>query len=170
MISPLLPQDDMLRTWGPFTLYKNANTTNQLFRLAQHSLKKLLDTKKIHFLDEWSGDSKYRNSSMSGILTNHQDDIRVYHDGLPIVWDGACKEREENCAECVLDLSPNAVSRLSARVNCKHDECQMEEVLLCHYQMSKTILEESLNANGTSLKLINDGRFRASRSSGFSSF
>jgi hypothetical protein len=167
VISPLLPQDDMLRTWGPFTLYKNANTTNQLFRLAQHSLKNLLDTNRIHFLDEWAGVSKYRNSSMSGILTNHQDDIQMYHEGLPIVWDGECKENEENCAECILDLSPNAASRLSARVYCNHVGCQMEEVLLCHYQMSKTILEESLIANVTSLKLINDGRFRASRSSGF---
>ena len=171
VISPLPSQDNMLRTWGPFTLYKNTNTTNQLFRLAQHSLKKLLDTKKIHFLDEWSGHhAKFLNSSMSGILTNNQDDIRVYHEGLPFVWDGACTEREENCAECLLDLSPNAVPRLSTRVNCTHDECQMDEVLLCHYQMSKRVLEESLSVNGTSSKLINEGRFRATRSFGFSPF
>jgi hypothetical protein len=157
----------MLQTWGPFTLYKNANMTNQLFCLAQHSLKNLLDTNRIHLLDEWVHVSKYWNSSMSGILMNHQDEIQMYHEGLPIVWDGECKENKENCTECILDLSPNAAPCLSARVRCNHDGCQMEEVLLCHYQMSKTILEESLIANDTSLKLINDCQFCASRSSGF---
>jgi hypothetical protein len=43
---------------------------------------------------------------MPGILTNHQDDIQLYHKGLPLVWDGECKDNEENCAECILDLSP----------------------------------------------------------------
>jgi hypothetical protein len=56
MISPILPQDGMLQTWGPFTLYKNTNTTNQLFHLTQHSLRKLLDTNRLHFLDEWAAD------------------------------------------------------------------------------------------------------------------
>jgi hypothetical protein len=57
---------------------------------------------------------------------------------------------------------PNADSRLSTPVNCNHDGCKMEEVLLCHYQMFKLILEESLSANGTSSRLINDGAFFAS--------
>jgi len=174
VISPLTPQDGLFRTWGAFTLYRNANATNQLFRLAPHPLKELLDTRMIFYLDEWGGTAQakymYRNSTMSGILTSQQLGIRVYHGGLPFVWDGICEKEKEHCAECTLDLSPNATHQLTTtRANCTAKaECQQEEVLLCHYQFSKRTLEASLKGDDEKTsRLINDGRLRASYSEGF---
>ena len=181
LIPGIPPKGKWIMSWGPFTLYRNTKVTNELFRLASHSFKELYDKKDPLYIDEWGdtfpGRSTYWNSTMSGILTNHYErlGIRVWRNGFPLVWDGSCKRREERCAECTLDLYPNAHERLttrSARENCTLDqECQQEQVLLCHYQRSKHRLEASLGTNSQkTMELIKDGRLRVSYMEGFSSF
>lgn len=82
---------------------------------------------------------------MSGILTGHKE-IKMLQGGIPVVWDGLCEKGQEHCTECALDLTPNGEQRLMTTVNCTDtvSECQHEEVLLCHYQKSKSALKKSL--------------------------
>jgi hypothetical protein len=169
-----------VKNWGPFTLYRNSKVTNSLFLLAADPLIDLYDTKGPLFIDEWGGgrifpnDSRRWNSSMSGILTNHAEQlgIRVFRKGFPIVWDGACGRQEQRCAECTLDLSTQAPQRLTTRIakeNCTlEQECRQEEVLLCHYQKSKKTLEASLRTDANrSVSLLKEGRLRANYLEGF---
>jgi hypothetical protein len=181
VISPLPPQDGMLRTWGPFTLYKNSNTTNQLFRLASDPVETLVKDPRLLVLDEGGrvgrrlGKSPWWNSSMSGILTNHYKrlGLRVWNQGIPIVWDGECGKEEEHCAECTLSLPSDMKLRQSlttkSDLNCisVEDERCFQEVLLCHYQMGKINLQNSTTRGNMVLHLMNDGILKASSLEGF---
>jgi hypothetical protein len=149
----------IVKNWGPFTLYRNYNKTNDLFLQATSPLRELYDTQEPRYLDEWGekypGKSPYWSSTMSGIMTNNHKrmGIRVWTGSFPLVWDGSCKRGEKRCAECTLDMSPQAQIRLTNRVahpNCTlEEECsKQEEVLLCHYQRSKKMLEASLKHAG----------------------
>ena len=93
VITPFVQENKMIKTWGPFTLYRNANVTNQLFLHASLPWTQLFGGRRLLVLDEWGrgskvlGKSPYWNSSMSGILTNHHKrlGIRVWSSDLPTV-------------------------------------------------------------------------------------
>jgi len=180
VISPLTPENGMHRTWGPFMLYRNANVTNQLFRLASHPLKELVDKSELLVLDEGGrlgrrpGKSPFWNSSISGIVNNYKErlGLRVWREGLLCKWDGLCGKDEEHCAECTLTLPTHAERQtLTAKfdLNCiAEDEKCYQEVLLCHYQYGKSNLEKSLQGQGDKvMRLINDGQLKASYLEGF---
>lgn len=86
--SDIITAYEHLATYGPLTLYRNANVTNELFRLAEKPLEELYATPKPLHLDEWGagfpkmyGKLEFFNSSMSGIIQRHRE-------GLGLRWRG----------------------------------------------------------------------------------
>jgi hypothetical protein len=51
----------IVKNWGPFTLYRNYNKTNDLFLQATSPLRELYDTQEPRYLDEWG--EKYPGKS-----------------------------------------------------------------------------------------------------------
>ena len=181
VITPLAPKDGMIQTWGPFTLYRNANVTNQLFRLTSDPIETLVKDPRLLVLDEGGrngrrlGKSPWWNSSMSGILTKHYKrlGLRVWNKTIPVVWDGECGKEEEHCAECTLSLPSDTNLRQAlmtkSDLNCiaVEDERCFQEVLLCHYQRGKINLQQSTTRDNMVMHMMNDGRVKASYLEGF---
>lgn len=158
--------------WGPFTLYRNTETINTLFRLADVDPEKLFAGQRPVCFDEWGqcGFRRILGSSMSGIIEKHQErlGLRVLKGIEPrrsIVWDGICKFRSaykvdpHRCAECHYSSSRGT---LELRNNA---DASKSPVFLCHYEYAKGRLETSLETRME--KLLAAGEFQVNFRDGF---
>jgi hypothetical protein len=185
----ILEQNDMIsgareKSWGPFTLYRNSNTTNELFKLAPGPLRRIFDIRPPVFFDEW-GQARSFEFSMSGIITKHAQRLGLrWHGNFPVGWDGECKKdrTKQRCNECSFTLPQwNEVISKQRLVqdqseitpgcapHSDEDRCQ-REVLLCHFQSGKPEVEASLVDPEFRSHLIGNKRWRVSFLEGFTPF
>lgn len=159
------------KTFGPFTLYRNTNQVNELFRLAEQPLKDIFATKNVMGFDEWGGgdgwngtENKNYYSTMSGIIDQHRKVLELRWHGYKGIahWDGDCikKVNPFRCSECVFTKGELVAIRQRTKVLPK-------EVLLCHYQHGKQFLEESLEDQTKLARILEEGKFRVSHPEGF---
>jgi hypothetical protein len=165
--------------WGPFTLYRNSETVNTLFRLSQTPLADIFDTDIPMWFDEWGqgawfpeGDVRLQqafNSSIGGILENHYDRL-----GLEILKDGFAFGYDDKCFIDAFDR--NNIRPKEDAIRC--NECNFqrgiltaqdphEHLLLCHFQFSKKYLEKSLEDSERMQEMLEVGIFSASFPEGF---
>lgn len=198
----ILSQNDIISgadptTWGPFTMYRNSNITNELFRLVPLSLEKIFASSRPVFFDEWGQGRSVKGArkfSMSGIVEKHGERLGLrLHQYFPHGWDGPCKHEnkgKKRCSECSLTM-PRTVGNGDARQRQKlmvrddlvmekappgacspdsdNEEC-MREIMLCHFQMGKSNVEKSLADAEFRNDLIHKGQFRVSFLEGFTPF
>jgi hypothetical protein len=162
-------------TWGPFTLYRNNNVTNELFRLAELDPVHLYGELFPFYLDEWGefNMEKYFNSSMSGIIQNHHErlGLRLIAGVFPLAWDGDSERPDggnRNWTECSLTfesgrqrLWQDQSDIISGCTPHSEKEACNREVLLCHYQDAKK--NTSLMEGDVPLTTERGFRFSASR-------
>jgi hypothetical protein len=191
----LLDQNDILcgidseLTWGPFTMYRNTKTINELFLKSPRSLRHIFNSTKPQFFDEWGHNgsgvrskkgTRRFNSSMSGIIENYGAQLGLRWQGgvVPSDWDKRCATHDQlqpRCGECVLTRLPGRSQQrlVATTTGCKEQDgawnCAGEEVGLCHYiYAKKDSLEPSLVDDRKMDRLIAEGQFRVSWESGFS--
>lgn len=170
-VQPLLGEFDVISgipdhpTWGPFTLFRNIDAVNHLFRNSTADLRDLFDTDKPVCFDEWGQCSRRKGlRSMSAILEADKS-LKVYRNGFPLTWDGVCKfkalggTRNPKCATCMFHngtlLALNGAG------------AGWERTFLCHYEYAKARLETSLQNETFMGELLETGEFQASFRNGF---
>jgi hypothetical protein len=187
----ILEQNDIIsgvhkKSWGPFTLYRNSNVTNDLFKLAPGPLRRIFDNETALFFDEW-GKVRYFDNSMTGIITKHAQRLGLrWHGDFPVGWDGECKKRinrgKKRCSECSFTLPQRNDGISKQRLiqdqseitpgctpHSDEDKCQ-REVMLCHFEMGKLHVEASLVDPKFRSHLIENKRWRVSFLEGFTPF
>jgi hypothetical protein len=160
VISPIYGR----HVFGPFTLYRNTKTVNELFRYTKLSLSTLFASSIVTNFDEWGQENTNEqlqlnyNWTMDGIINEQASrlGIRTYRLSEVIAWDGVCDDTNRRCQECSFN---NGVLRTK----------NGKPRLLCHYQRGKGFLEASLSNNeDTVATILKTGRFRVSHLEGFS--
>jgi hypothetical protein len=170
----VLEQNDIIsgihmKSWGPFTLYRNNHQINELFRLLDIPLEDIFASKYFQFFDEWGGglDDYPNENSMTGIISKHSErlGLRWHGEAGPYEWDGHCPHLSDakHCAECLYKDGRLFAGRGSERNSCT-------EVLLCHMQFSKPNMEGSLEDPDKMKFLLEAGIFRVSHPEGFDYF
>jgi hypothetical protein len=187
----ILEQNDIIsgvykKSWGPFTMYRNSNVMNELFKLAPVPLESLFDLGREMFFDEWGqGKGRSFENSMSGIITKHAQKLGLrWHGAFPVGWDGECKTRnpKQRCNECSFTLPQqhDGISRQrlvkdqsevtpGCAPHSNEERCQLE-VLVCHFQRGKHHAEASLADPEFRSHLIGNKRWRVSFLEGFTPF
>lgn len=147
-------------TWGPFTLYRNTDLINHLFQLASRPLEEIFARERIVFFDEWGGGSNrtegkyYYNSTMAGIIDMNRKRLGIrWWGGLPVVWDGICKQNLGPCSECCLVRPTSVVIHRDGENGARQElvekclsgpTCTPQAIALCHFQLSKGVMDQSL--------------------------
>ncbi|KAG7355178.1 hypothetical protein IV203_004534 [Nitzschia inconspicua] len=169
LTSDMLSQYDIVspishrNVFGPFTVYRNSKIVNEVFRWTKLPLSTIFGTTKTTNFDEWGKMNSHKNlklnhnSTMDGILDEHAPrlGIRIKQSSGIISWDGVCTTEKNRCEECVFRRGELTTKRGKER-------------LLCHYQIGKTYLEESLQNTTTMNQMLAIGEFRVSYPEGFS--
>jgi hypothetical protein len=164
----VLDQHDIIsaiprKAWGPFTLYRNNQRVNELFRLAELPLEDMFATSAIRNFDEWGCVHLIKeenwdfNSTMAGIITKQHGErlgLRPYSFTEIIITDQDTCARRERCGECTY-ANTVLVSKRG------------KEKLLCHYIKGKNFLEASLEDRDKMARLLEEGEFRVSHPEGF---
>lgn len=156
-------------TWGPFTLFRNHDVINTLYRNATVDLREMFDTEKPVCFDEWGQCAKRRGgglTSMSAIVEAEAENpsIRVHQVGFSLTWDGVCKfralggTRDPQCGTC---------SYSAGTLRALNKEGKWEETLLCHYEYAKARLETSLENQPTFDSILSAREFEVSFREGF---
>lgn len=184
----ILEQNDIIsliseKSWGPFTLYRNSNVTNELFNFAPLPLESIFDLEHAVFFDEWGQGRGSFENSMSGIITEHAQKLGLrWHGGFPIGWDGECDRTKQRCNECSF-TSPERHDGISRQrlvqdqfevtpgcaPHSDEERCQLE-VLVCHFQQGKREAEASLADPEFRSHLIGNKRWRVSFLEAFTPF
>ena len=165
--------------WGPFTLYRNVEKVNTLFmhadppkdiELTMPVLEWLFAYGNHHYFDEWydSHEKQRSMASISGIISNHANDLGIRHTKLKgyIIWDKLeClfffeqnntdnSQVPERCGECVFNKNGTLIRSRDA-----------QEVYLCHFHRTKKMTPDP---SGKLLEqLLHKGEFRVSYKYGF---
>ena len=173
ILQPLLHSKDTISVsdeqaaLGPFQLYRNTPVINELFLRSKTPLEEILVDPGYKGFDE---------THMSAIIDQHADSLglRVQR-GVPaeFVYDGFCHHvRPQNkwpeydlrypvdgeCAECLYKNNQLVV---------RDPDGKETLVLGCHYEFSKTVLEESLHRPGVFEHLLETRTFRVGSREGF---
>jgi hypothetical protein len=157
-----------MKTWGPFTLYRNSHQINELFRLLEIPLEDIFDSTLSRFFDEWGGgpEDAPNDHTMHGLISKHGErlGLRWRGEAGPYEWDGHCRDLSDakHCAECLFKDG-----RLFAGHGSQLNSCK--EVMLCHMQFSKGDMEVSLEDQKMK-SLLEAGMFRVSHPEGFDYF
>lgn len=141
---------DIMSTWGPFTVYRNVPKITELFRHTP-DLFYVFNNHSAFFFDEWGGDSgDYWDYSMTKIINDKHAELGLrWHGGFPLGWDGECEKTPETprCSECTLTekFYSKGHTRSSLTWNRTvfqpNEEYLTYDVLLCHFQMGKKIMQ-----------------------------
>jgi hypothetical protein len=143
-------------TWGPFTMYRNTQLVNTLFLNASLPHQDLFGVPFPTWFDEWQRYGPYehiKGATISGIIERHRDVVRLAK-GVgfirqPIVdgiW-GDCGWDESHplprCVECAYLTTSSSANkpRLLHRISLIGT---YRETLLCHYQMSKHLIQRQM--------------------------
>lgn len=180
-VSPFLDSTDIISgiadhpTWGPFTLFRNTDRINTIFRNATASLQQMFGSRDPVCFDEWGqcgALQRNKGASMSGILEHPSaKTIRVQRGvSSEIVWDGVCKFKtyakpKYRCAECAYTRTPQGSAPLVGR----NTDGTYHEAFLCHYEYAKHRIEDMLNTTGNLDSLVEAGEFRVNFLQGFQS-
>jgi hypothetical protein len=190
-VAPYLGSADIISgikdhpTWGPFTLYRNTERINTLFRSATASPQQLFGIAEPVCFDEWGqcGPFKrHKGASMSGIIERMASSqsssssssssttmIRVQQ-GVPneVVWDGHCKFKtfgrpKHRCSECAYRRQ-GPIPLMS-----RNTDGTYQPAFLCHYEYAKHRIEDKLVTSGPSTmeKMLTEGEFRVNFLDGF---
>jgi hypothetical protein len=191
-VAPYLGSADIISgivdhpTWGPFTLYRNTERINTLFRSATASPQQLFGTAEPVCFDEWGqcGPFKrHKGASMSGIIermvssqsssssssSSSTTMIRVQQ-GVPheVVWDGHCKFKtfgrpKHRCSECAYRRQG------SMPLMSRNTDGTYQPAFLCHYEYAKHRIEDKLVSSGPSTmeNMLAEGEFRVNFLDGF---
>lgn len=141
---------DIMSTWGPFTVYRNIPKITELFRHTP-DLYYIFNNHSAFFFDEWGGSSgDYWDYSMTKIINDKQEELGLrIHGGFPLGWDGECEKTPQTprCSECILSGRVYPTGRTKSTLTWNRTVFQPNEayltydVLLCHFQMGKKIMQ-----------------------------
>ena len=175
---PGVPQTGHYYTYGAFTLYRNTQTVNELFRLSALPLESILGNRHAMCFDEWGEcgggqhdgvPKNHVNASMSGIIFRHAENLGLRWRGraVPFLQDHYCQkfaqyQGTENCAPCVFRQGTLVSAKPRGSPN------QPYEVGFCHYQRGKKAIEESLLDESRLAQLAAAGEFQVSFDKGVS--
>ena len=139
--------------WGPFMLYRNTPSVNQLSTLGSEHLKLMLNFPKILSFSEWGPRSKHSaaeagisaNFSITTLLADHCKELglRIKFGAIPLVWDGCATEGDvtNTCSRCILRTKAGFPSKLLHQVK---EDGKFRSVLLCNYQYTKHNISREL--------------------------
>ena len=160
-------------TLGMNTLYRNTPIVNQLFRLTRQP-HRVFNYIRPQYFDEYGGDWYATNqgyvmpyeNTMAGIVDLHHERLGLrWYGGIEHVFDGACIGFFRGaCCECHLSPMPDGRQRLVK-------ECPdtfHKESLLCHFQFTKGVMDDSLKDDNLFEKLLHQrGRLGVNFRKGF---
>jgi hypothetical protein len=182
-VAPYLASSDIISgitdhpTWGPFTLYRNAEQVNTLFQSTTVSLQQLFGTAEPVCFDEWGQCGPFqrqKGASMSGIIerlvssSSMTPMIRVQQ-GVSgeVVWDGHCKFKtfgrsKHRCSECAYRQQG------SIPLASRQTDGTYQPAFLCHYEYAKHRIEDYLEMSVPTMEsLLAAGEFRVNFLDGF---
>lgn len=164
VISPLggnRKEKEREMTWGPFTMYRNTDTLNQLFRFAPDNLMDIFGIGHTWAFDEWGQGGRF-DSSMTGIVLARSEELGLRLSDMYIPF--------ENDVECTL-VKRGARSEIMAKGPCRaegssKDSTCLQEVILCHYQFGKLEIARTIWDETTRSKVLAADLLRVSAAEG----
>ena len=150
-------------TAGHLTLYRNTVVINTLFRLAQRPLHEIFGTSQHLAFDEWGGKlgrkEPHYNSTMAGIVHRHHERLGLRWHGMGhYVWDYDWYKNDTSLGELTLKkLSPHGQE---LRIFPNDHPDWSYEVMFCHFERSKKILEQVLSDKHLLQELVDRGEYR----------